>query len=77
MRITLTDGDGERLMNGTVNEKAVTQTWVDGCVDAAWSYLRYTGSDEIVVRSKDKPASDDGSYVRVCTVALTIHEDET
>ena len=49
--------------------------WVTNSIEAAWEYLRYTGADEITVRSKDKPASEDGSYVRICTVALTIHDE--
>jgi hypothetical protein len=73
MRITLSDSEGERQMNGEV---ADDETWVRGCIDAAWAYVNYTGADSITVRSKDKPATDSGEYIRVCTVALEIHDDE-
>lgn len=72
MKITLTDGDGDRLMNGEVAD----EHWVRACIDAGWAYLNHTGADSITVRSKERPASDDGSYRRVCTVTLQIHDDE-
>jgi hypothetical protein len=76
MRITLTDQDGERLVNGEVTDgHGVEDNWVTASIDAAWSYLRYTGADSITVRSKDKPASETGEYVRIATVALEIHDE--
>lgn len=71
MKITLTDADGDRLVNATVDD----ENWVQASIDAAWAYLNRTGASEITARSNDKPASENGSYVRIATVALTIHDD--
>jgi hypothetical protein len=56
-------------MNATVDDKH----WVQACMDAGWAYLNHTGSDEIVVRSKDEPATDTGAYVEVCRVTCWIN----
>lgn len=76
MRITLTDQDGDRLVNGEVTDGTTDgDNWVTASIDAAWNYLRYTGADSITVRSKDQPATDTGEYVRIATVALEIHDE--
>ena len=69
MRITLTDQDGDRLMNGEVTDSVEDgASWVTASIDAAWSYLRYTGAESITVRrsTKDRArATDTGGYVRI------------
>ena len=64
MRITLTDQDGDRLMNGEVTDSIEDgASWVTASIDAAWSYLRYTGADSITVRIEG-PARDRHGRVR-------------
>ena len=50
-------------------------SWVTASIEAAWSYLRYTGAETITVSSDDKPASEDGKQVRIATVSLTLHDE--
>lgn len=76
MKIQLIDPErDDRVMNGAVTDDE--RGWVRACIDAAWTYLNYTGAGSITVRSNERPASDDGSYVRIATVSLVIHDDET